>query len=529
MGNYINPSADRFIRGLKSQIYVDKSGLIAGTNAVINTEQCCICLSRPRRFGKTMGLNMLAAYYGCGADTRRLFETLAISHHASYAQHINKYIVLSLNMQDFLSRTHDVEAMFDLIRTYVTAELKASCKTAAYVNENDFIQVMMDAAAGTGKKFVILIDEWDCIFREFKDDTDAQKRYLDFLRSWLKDKDYIALAYMTGILPIKKYGTHSALNMFTEYSMTDPGNLAPYFGFAETEVKQLCSRFSMNFDEARSWYDGYEFTYADYDGPEGSGSLKHISMYNPKSVVEAMIKRRFGTYWNRTETYEALRTYIQLNMEGLRDAVTGMLGGGSVPVNIGTFVNDMTTFSRRDDVLTLLVHLGYLTYDADAGAVRIPNREVSLEYVNAVSTLDWTGVNAAVEESRNLLDALWNMDEEAVAAGVERAHYNFPAVVYNDENSLACTLQLAFYAALDQYTIVREWPAGKGFADIMLIPRSLYADRPAAILELKWNKDAAGALSQIRERNYPQALENLRGGWCWPGSIMIRRIRSIQL
>ena len=248
----------------------------------------------------------------------------------------------------------------------------------------------------------MLIDEWDCLFREYQNDKEAQKKYLDFLRMWLKDKDYVALAYMTGILPIKKYGSHSALNMFTEYSMTNPGILAEFFGFTEDEVGVLCEKYKMSFEEARSWYNGYNLITHTVEG-----DIKY-SMYSPKSVVESMLRHKFDTYWNQTETYEALKKYIQMDMDGLKQAIVEMLAGGSIRINTGTFSNDMTSFATRDDILTLLVHWGYLTYHSVTETVSIPNKEVSQEYINAISTMDWTEVRRSVEASRTLLEALWN-------------------------------------------------------------------------------------------------------------------------
>ena len=365
--------------------------------------------------------------------------------------------------------------------------------------------MMRDIYAETNRSFIVLIDEWDCLFREYQHDTAAQKQYLDFLRSWLKDKDYVALAYMTGILPIKKYGTHSALNMFTEYSMTDPGELAPFFGFTEQEVQLLCEKYDMNFDEARAWYDGYELI-----SHRRTGDI-HYAMYSPKSVVEAMLRHKFGTYWNQTETYEALKVYIQMDMDGLKDAVVEMLAGASVRINTGTFANDMTTFATKDDVLTLLVHLGYLTYDSENETVTIPNKEVSREYVNAISTMDWHEVIRSVENSRKLLEDLWNQDAEAVAKGIESAHNEISILQYNNENSLSCTIHLAFYFAREYYTIIRELPTGKGFADVCFIPRKMFLDKPAIIIELKWNKDAEGAIAQIKNQKYVEALKDYKG------------------
>ena len=306
-------------------------------------------------------------------------------------------------------------------------------------------------------------------------------------------------------LSIKKYGSHSALNMFTEYSMTDPGNLAEYFGFTETEVQKLCEKYEMNFEEARAWYNGYHLI-----SHEG-GTRKVYSMYSPKSVVEAMQKRKFGTYWNQTETYEALKVYIQMNMDGLKDAIVQMLAGSNIRINTGTFSNDMTTFATKDDVLTLLVHLGYLTYDNEKETVEIPNREVSQEYVNAISTMDWTEVIRSVQTSRELLEALWRMDSEKVAKGIEQAHKEVSILTYNDENSLSCTINLAFYFAREYYTVIRELPRGKGFADICFIPRKIHMDKPAVVIELKWNKSAEGAIHQIKDKQYVEALKDYHG------------------
>lgn len=503
MGSYLNPGSKGFCESLNSEIYVDKTLLLEKTNAVINTRQKFICVSRPRRFGKSMAADMLAAYYDLGNDTEELFHSLAISHSESYRKYLNQYDVIKINMQEFLSSTHNMDEMLSLLQSRLIKELKH--KYPDCVDSSYLIFAMQDIFSYTGHSFVILIDEWDCLFREYRQDKTSQKQYLDFLRAWLKDKDYVALAYMTGILPVKKYGSHSALNMFTEYSMTDPGNLAEFFGFTEQEVRSLCDEYQMNFQEAKAWYDGYDLI--SYSRNQST----RYSMYSPKSVVEAMLRHKYGTYWNQTETYEALKIYIQMNMDGLKNAVVRMLAGESISVNTGTFSNDMTTFATKDDVLTLLVHLGYLTYNSEEHTVSIPNKEVSREYVNAISTMDWHEVMDSIEASKKLLEALWNMDEEAVAAGVDQAHEEISILQYNDENSLSCTINLAFYFAREYYTIIRELPTGKGFADICLLPRKIHADKPAAVIELKWDKSAEGAIAQIKQKRYVSALKEYQG------------------
>lgn len=503
MGHYLNPGTGLFEMSLRSEIYIDKSRLIEQTNRYIKTQQRYLCVSRPRRFGKSMALDMLAAYYDRMEDTKNVFDKLKIHQAQSYDQHLNQYDVMRINMQEFLSASSNVDEMLKLLQTRLIKELKERYKE--FVEGDNLVFAMQDIYAKTKYPFVILIDEWDCLFREYQQDQEAQKRYLDFLRLWLKDKEYVALAYMTGILPIKKYGSHSALNMFTEYSMTDPGSLAEFFGFTEEEVSKLCEEYGMDFEEARAWYNGYHLL------THNKNKNKIYAMYSPKSVVEAMMRHKFGTYWNQTETYEALKIYIQMNMDGLKDAIIKMLAGEKVTINTGTFSNDMTTFSSKDDILTLLVHLGYLTYDNENETVSIPNKEVSKEYMNAISTMDWHEVTDAVQESKELLEALWNLDEEKVAKGIDKAHREISILQYNDENSLSCTITLAFYFAREYYTIIWELPTGKGFADICFLPRKKYADKPAVIIELKWDKTVEGAIDQIEEKQYVDALKDYKG------------------
>ena len=498
MGIYLNPGNNAFQRALNSKIYVDKSELIAYTNQVINTEQQYVCVSRPRRFGKSMAANMLAAYYGRDVDSKKQFEDLKIGKDASFLKHLNQYHVIFLNMQEFLSRTHDMEKMIALLQKCVLRDLKKAYPDIDYLDENDLIGVLLDVYEEVKIPFIFIIDEWDCVFRERRNEVDSQKVYLDFLRNLLKDRSYVALAYMTGILPIKKYGTHSALNMFDEFSMTNPKQLAEFVGFMESEVKELCVQYGMDFDETRRWYDGYRFE-----------KLEHV--YSPRSVVSAMLSKCFDNYWNQTETFEALRDYIAMNYSGLKDMIIELLAGEHKKVDTGSFSNDMTTFSTADDVLTLLVHLGYLGYDFSAKEVFVPNSEVASEFMRAVKAVGWQEVMNAVKKSENLLRATWNKDAEAVEKGIQEAHFETSILKYNDENALSCVIALAYYSAREYYTEIRELPTGKGFADIVYLPRKKHQDKPAIVVELKWDKSAEGAIAQIKEKKYGKALEEYRG------------------
>ncbi|MCL1948498.1 MAG: AAA family ATPase [Turicibacter sp.] len=449
MGQYLNMGSESFRESFESELYVDKSGLIIKLNRLLSSTQKYICVSRPRRFGKSMAMRMLAAYYSHGQDASKIFDQLEVSNSASYLQHLNQYDTLVLNIQEFLSATSSVDELIKQITDYLREEFLLAYPGIKLLNPENLLQIMKDVFQHSHRKFVILIDEWDCLFREYKEDTNAQKIYLDFLRMWLKDQSYVALAYMTGILPIKKYGTHSVLNMFREDSMTSPFRFPEYFGFTDDEVKNLCVQYEMKLDDIRTWYNGYF-------------SEQGTPVYNPTSVSECLLLNRIANYWNKTETFEALANYIQLNFDGLRDKIIYMMGGGTVRVNPESFVNDMTTFNDADDVLTLLVHLGYLSYDPDYKRVRIPNNEVRAEFGTAVKVLKWSGVAQAVQKSDDLLQAVWNKNADFVAKNLQEIHEKNTSVLkYNDENSLACVLQLAFYTASEYYTVIPEMPSGK--------------------------------------------------------------------
>lgn len=498
MGNYLNQDGKKFYEITHSDIYVDKTELLTYTNSVLQTLQKYICISRPRRFGKSITASMIAAYYSRGCDAKELFSPYKIARNLDFDTYRNKYNTLFLNMQEFLSRTKNIYELLDRMKRLVLRDLKREYPNVDYFDDTDLIESMQDVYQETNCPFVVIIDEWDCIFREYKQDKEAQEIYLDFLRDMLKDKSCIALAYMTGILPIKKYGTHSALNMFDEFSMINPGPLAPYVGFTEVEVEYLCHKYRMDMEEVKAWYDGYSFSMA-------------ASVYSPRSVVNSMLFGKIENYWNQTETFEALQVYIDMNFDGLKDDVLSMIAGERIPVNTGSFTNDMTTFRTEDDVLTLLIHLGYLAYDSENKVVKIPNNEVRNEYVNSVAASDWGEVSIALKQSADTLNAIWQRRPQQVAEGIQLAHFETSHIQYNDENALSYTISLALYAARNFYTMHRELAGGKGFADIVFIPRKKFQDKPALVVELKWDKSADGAISQIKRKEYCRSLEEYAG------------------
>lgn len=377
MGVFLNPGNAGFTAVVQSDIYVDKTGLLDFTNSVLGTEQRFMCVSRPRRFGKSMALKMLAAYYSCGCDSCALFQNLEIAATPAFRQHLNQYSVIYLDIQWFRSVAKDkgkTEQIVSLIQEEVLKELRQQYPNVVLQEDTSLPEVLLRIHSQIGEQFIILIDEWDCLFREDKNNTAIQERYINFLRGLFKGilvESAIRLAYMTGILPIKKYGTQSALNHFDEYTMVNPFPLEKYVGFTEKDVQELCREYQLEFEEARRWYDGYVF-----------GEDTHI--YNPKSVLDAVRRKQFGNYWTQTETYESLKGYIGMDFDGLKDAIVLMLGDGRCQVNTRKFQNDLTSIKSKDDIMTLLVHLGYLAYDGEREEVFIPNQEIASEFRNAI-------------------------------------------------------------------------------------------------------------------------------------------------
>lgn len=533
MGTYLNPGRQGFEEAVNSEIFVDKTEMVGYLNTLVNTKQKYVSVSRPRRFGKTTAADMVCAYYGRGAGSRGLFEGTRLSASApvrtaagelAWDAHLGAFDVVRLVMTDFLGGSESVEDMLDYLTEEVAGELMEAYPDVRYGRRINLRTMMGKVYARTGRQFVVVIDEWDAVFRQWREDAAGQVKFLDFLRDWFKDKPYIALAYMTGILPIKKYGQHSALNMFDEYSMVQPMRLAEYTGFTEAEVRDLCERYEMDFGGVSAWYDGYRLS--DYVPVAKralfrEGEYNHkLSVYSPLSVVQAMRNGIVDNYWNKTETYEALAEYIRMDFDGLKSTVALLMDGGRVSVSLKAYQNDMATFHGRDDVLALLIHLGYLGFegeespgriDSERGEVFIPNREVLEEFRTSTQTPEWEAPLRAFERSKELVRATWARDATRVAELLEEAHDAAANGTYNDEAALSYAVQLAYYAAQRHYTKVLELDSGKGCADVCYLPAPCRPDLPALVVELKHGHSVETAIDQIRRRNYPARLEHYRG------------------
>ena len=492
MGVYFNPSNESFTSDKNSKIYVDKTGLLEYLNGILGTNSRCIALSHARRFGKSHAAGMIDAYYSLGCDSTKLFENTKIAESSDFKKYMNKYNVIHLDISSVWD--FHKEDLVESIHERVCEDFqKEYADTLNY--DKDLYLLIQDIYSKTNVSFVIIIDEWDCVIRNSNDEELVHK-YLQFLHSLFKSeesKSFLALAYITGILPIKKIQDESALNNFREYTMLDSYPITEYFGFTEDEVRELCEKYDMDFESTKAWYNGYLI-----DG-------KH--MYNPNSVSMAMDRHRFDSYWRNTSSFASINTFITMNYAGLKDDIMTMLAGGKVMVDPRSFQNDLSEIHSKDDALTALIHLGYLGYDAAMLSAYIPNYEVAEAFQMALKTGEWSEISRAISRCDELLMATINKEAEKVAEIIELAHETYTSVLnYNDENSLSCVLTMAYFTAPAYYDIIREHPAGKGYADFIFKPRANAGWRPAMVVELKYNQSADTAIRQIKEKRYQGAL-----------------------
>ena len=503
MGRFVNPDNSAFQVALNSRIYVDKTGLIEYTNSVLDTTNAYICNSRPRRFGKSYAANMLAAYYSKGADSEQMFSGLQISREADFKKHLNKYDVIHIDIQWFLANCDDADNIVKHVTEAVLDELREVYPDVLPLEVSGLPDALSRIKDKVGQKFVVIIDEWDVLIRDEAANKKAQEDYINFLRGMFKGIEptkYIQLAYLTGILPIKKEKTQSALNNFDEFSMLSPGSLAPYVGFTENEVRKLAEEYHQDFDEVKRWYDGY--------------LLNGHQVYNPRAVVGVMLRGEFKSYWSETASYDAIVPLINMNYGGLKTAIIEMISGAEVKVNTATFKNDTVSIKSKDDVLTYMIHLGYFGYNPKLKTAFVPNEEIRQELTAAVGSKQWNEMLEFQKNSEHLLDATLDMDGVEVAAQIEKIHNEYASSIqYNNENSLSSVLAIAYLSAMQYYfKPVRELPTGLGFADFVFIPKIEYCSSyPALIVELKWNQNAQTAVRQIKDKKYPSSILDYTG------------------
>ena len=471
-----------------NEFFVDKSGIIKHFNKRIGTNSKFICITKPRRFGKTSVLNMLGAYYCKAYDSKSLFDTLEISRADTYEQHLNQYHVINLCLSALSDKSDTYDDYIELFKNSIRRDIY---KTYPHLANEDYYSIS-ELLTATNERFIFIIDEWDYIFSH-ELYTKHHGDFLEFLRDLLKDKPYVEFVYMTGVLPIKKYSTGSALNMFKEYTMLKDPLFDKFFGFTEDEVEALCQKQSaLTMEEIRDWYNGYQTR----DGSR---------LYNPRYVVCALEDETCQSYWTRTGKMDEVLFFLKYNIDEVREDVVKMVNGLSIRLDIDKeyFAGQAHPASKKDIYAAMIIY-GLLSYSD--GELRIPNKELMLEFENALEDKDFGYVAELVRNSSEILDATMNQQGDLVASYLHNIHNSeLPILKYNDENSLSCVVTLAYLSARNKYRVEREEKSGKGYVDFIFYPRR--RNLPGIVLELKADKTPEDAIVQIREKEYSEKLK----------------------
>lgn len=472
---------------VNSTYFVDKSSMIEAMNRRIRTNLKYVCITKPRRFGKTSILNMLGAYYGKAYDSKELFDSLSISKSETYRAHLNQYNVISLSLNDLPDYGNTYEDYMNLIKESITDDIMEAYPE---LKGRKFHKIS-ELLTATGEQFLFIIDEWDYIFSHGLY-VEQHSAFLEFLRNLLKDRPYVALVYMTGVLPIKKYSTGSALNMFKEYTMLKDPLFEDYFGFTESEVEALCEKQPLlSMEEIRDWYNGYLTRTGE-------------RLYNPRSVICALEDAACQSYWTRTGKMDEVLFFLKYNIGEVRDDVVKMVNGMSVRIDINReyFAGQEAPVNKREIYSAMIIY-GLLSYYE--GELSIPNKELMLEFEDALKDDDFGYVSELVRNSSEVLSATLDKKGDIVASYLHDIHNSeLPVLKYNDENSLSCVVTLAYLSARKNYRVEREEKSGKGFADFIFYPRR--KNLPGIILELKADDTPAVAIAQIRDKEYCEKL-----------------------
>ena len=501
MGIYLNPSNAGFKKTLAGNIFVDKSMLISELNKFIDSGNQYICVSRPRRFGKTIATNIMCAYYSKGCDSREMFSKLKISKAKNYEQYLNKLNFIKIDVASEYQNANDKNEMLKDLQKKVRDEFQEQYPKIRFVKNETIANCMMKVYKENNETFVIILDEYDCLVRDTFG-THLFADYLEFLNGLFKSdtlRPAIALAYLTGILPIVRDRVQSKLNNFREYTILNAYNLAEFVGFTEKEVKPLCKKYKVDFAQCKKEYDGY--------------AQNGFEIYNPESVVMCMETKEFGNFWGKTSTYMVITDRLKHNYKGAKEDVIKMLSGEGIKVNITRYMNTMTDFHSKDDVFTYLIHLGYLAYNSKEGTCRIPNLEVRKEWNNAIEDMpEYSKTDEIIKASEELLEQTLLKNSDAVAKALDNTHLHVSSNRnYNNENALAAAVYIAFVHALNYYNCFKELSTGKGFADLVYVPVVKSPEHPAIIIELKHNQSTGKALQQIQNKQYFDALSNYNG------------------
>ena len=495
MTYFINRNIEKneFKLAYESDYFIDKSELISKINTIINKKDRFLCITRPRRFGKTINAMMLETYYSKNANSKEIFDKLNISKCNSYEKHLNKHNVIYITFNNNAGINDNYKDYMNYYTSRLTKDIKELWPDVEI--SDDIPDMLSEIQSKTGKGFIFIIDEWDYIYNNNLFTEQERDNFLLFLKDLLKDKPYVDLCYMTGVLPIAKYCTGSALNMFREYNFLNDNIYYTYYGFTTEEVEHICSQQDkVTMKDLREWYDGYK--------------IQGIDLYNPRSVICALSDGICQSYWTNTGPMDEIIYHINQNIEEVKNDVVQMISNIPVEIRLKGYSAEQLTLETRNQILSAMTVYGFLTYHDET--LEIPNKELMIKFDDALEDKSMNEVSKLVLRSDEMLKATIRQDVDKMAEIIQEAHdINIPIIKYNDENSLACVISLVYLSARSKYKIVREMPAGIGFADFIFFPKD--KSKPAFIIELKKNSTSEEALKQIFDKRYDLALKDYTG------------------
>lgn len=519
MGTYLNSITPYTLYKSESlsPYFVDKTLMLRELFPYVSAGNRHICITRPRRFGKTIMANMISSFFQKASDSSDVFDSLAISQVDDYRRYKNQYNVIRIDFSKMPRNCDSYTQYIERIEALLIEDVKEAYPQVK-INEADAVGDILESVfVQCGEKFIFVLDEWDFIFhRDFINEIDKEK-YVAFLSNLLKDRPYVVLSYMTGILPIAKYSSGSELNMFAEFTMVNSPMFGEYFGFTDDEVDDLYRRYIVECDRQhkeksvtrkgiRDWYNGYYTK---------SGER----VYNPRSVVFALQFNNLANYWTSSGPYDEIYYYIRNNISDVRDDLALMISGESVTAKIQEYAATSMNLSTRDEIYSAMVVYGFLSYLN--GKVCIPNRELMEKFDELLVKNESLGyVYRLAKESEKMLKATLAGDTLTMERILEFAHNTeVPLLSYNHETELSAIVNLVYLAARDSYRVEREDKAGTGYVDFIFYPYDTTAD--CIILELKVDHTPDEAIAQIIDKKYAlKFVPKLAGQRIYTGRIL---------
>ncbi|MCI6018966.1 MAG: ATP-binding protein [Clostridiales bacterium] len=499
MGIYINSiTAYTLYKSETTKPYfIDKTMMLKELFPLVEEGSNYLCITRPRRFGKTVMANMIASFFSKGRDSDEIFRKLQIYQDKDYQKYINQYTVIHIMFNDLPRKCNSYEAYIGRIEDVLIKDLKKEYPDLLINTQEAIWDILLEVhAEKQEQKFIFVLDEWDFILHQNFVTEEDKAEYLLFLRNLLKDRPYVSLAYMTGILPIAKYSSGSELNMFAEFTITNEQRFSEYFGFTEREVDRLFERYlksdipkkRLTRDDLRVWYDGYH-------------TCAGERLYNPRSIVLSLSNNNTGNYWTSSGPYDEIFYYIENNVADIRDDLVLMVSGMAVPAKIQEYAATSMNLQTRDEIFSAMVVYGFLTYEN--GRVMIPNKELMDKFSDVLRKEPSLGyVYRLAKESDRMLSATLAGDTDTMTEILELAHdTEVPLLSYNNETELTAVVNLVYLSARDNYRVEREDKAGIGYVDFIFYPiKDKNAD--CIILELKVDRTPEEAIQQIKDKRY---------------------------